>query len=300
MNIRSIALSTLICGMVVPAMGDDAGGPKWYDSYEEGREAADAQGLPLLLHFYADWCGPCRRMEQTVLNSDLVTAQCGKVVAAKVNADHERDVADRFSVEGFPTDVLLSQEGDVIMRRTGYASPSEYAAFIHQSVPFGERTQPVSAWLIPADVKPTEDETKLGLMGFSPVSITRDRVWRHGDSNYRWTHRGVVYHLVDADELQVFQAEPNRYVPRLGGLDPLVLVNANQRVQGDIQHGAFYRDGLYLHSSRENQQGFIESPEVYADRAESALAAEAKAVTMTELPTCPASHSLRAAHERSR
>jgi hypothetical protein len=215
-------------------------------------------------------------MEQSVLNSDPVLEQLGtKVVGAKIDVEQEPEVAERFGVSGYPTDVLLSPQGAVLTSSSGYASPSEYVTFIASHALEARATEPVAVWDDAA-----ETAGRVGLRGFSPVSITRDRAWQKGDRRFAWSHRGVVYHLVDADELRVFQADPDRYVPRLSGYDPLLLATENLRVAGDMQHGAFYKDGLYLHATRENCQRVLASPEKYAAQAEIALTAETDKLTL--------------------
>lgn len=273
MTIRIAAFGAMIVCMTTPGHADEHAG-RWYADYQTGREQAAASGLPLLLHFYADWCGPCRRMEATVLNSDAVLAQLGRtVIAVKVNVDHEPEVAARFEVTGLPADVLLSPEGTVLAKNQGFSSSAEYVALIQDNAIVKRQTQ-----FVAAESSAKDETTSFGLNGFSPVAITRDHVWRPGDDAYQWSYRGIVYRLADADELRAFQAEPARYVPQLEGYDPLVLATEKQRIRGRIEFASFFQDGLYLHSSEENRSRFIASPRQYADRAESELEARPDAV----------------------
>lgn len=78
--------------------------------------------MPVLIDFYADWCGPCRLLAPML--ERLASEFAGRVKIAKVNIDDEPMLADRFQVESIPT-LLFMQNGQVIGRTSGL--PSEAA-----------------------------------------------------------------------------------------------------------------------------------------------------------------------------
>ncbi len=63
------------------------------------------RGLPVIIDFYADWCGPCRMMAPTF--HSLAEDYEGKAIFAKVNVDEEPDLARRFRVVSIPTLVVM-------------------------------------------------------------------------------------------------------------------------------------------------------------------------------------------------
>jgi len=72
--------------------------------------------LPVVVDFWAPWCGPCRMVAPTL--DKLATEYAGKLIIAKVNTDEHPDWAQRFGVQGIPT-MLFVADGKLIHRQVG-------------------------------------------------------------------------------------------------------------------------------------------------------------------------------------
>lgn len=72
--------------------------------------------LPVVVDFWAPWCGPCRMVAPTL--DKLAKELEGKVVIAKVNTDEHPQWAQKFGVQGIPT-MLFVAKGKVIHRQVG-------------------------------------------------------------------------------------------------------------------------------------------------------------------------------------
>ncbi|MFN5583236.1 thioredoxin [Gemmatimonas sp.] len=72
--------------------------------------------IPVLVDFYADWCGPCKMMAPVF--ADFARRQKGRVLVAKVNTDENPGVSQRFGIRSIPTLTLMSG-GREVSRQVG-------------------------------------------------------------------------------------------------------------------------------------------------------------------------------------
>ena len=86
---------------------------------------------PVLVDFWAEWCGPCRRLAPTV--DELATDYDGRVVFAKLNVDDNPSVVGRFSIRGIPT-LLLFKGGQVVEQVVGLADKDSLKKLIDKHV----------------------------------------------------------------------------------------------------------------------------------------------------------------------
>ncbi|HMK62772.1 MAG TPA: thioredoxin [Acidimicrobiales bacterium] len=82
-------------------------------TFDEHVKSAD---VPVLVDFWAEWCGPCKLMASVL--EEIAEEQGGKVQVAKLNIDENLDVTRRFEVMSIPT-LILFKDGEVQTRIVG-------------------------------------------------------------------------------------------------------------------------------------------------------------------------------------
>lgn len=79
---------------------------------------------PLLVDFYADWCGPCRMLAPIL---EEIAAEHPELTVAKVNVDNDRALASKFGIVSIPY-VALIQNGEVVASVLGYKTKADLQA----------------------------------------------------------------------------------------------------------------------------------------------------------------------------
>lgn len=88
--------------------------------------------LPVLVDFWAEWCGPCRMIAPTV--EALASEYAGKLKVAKLDVDSNMNSAMRYNIRGIPT-LLLFKGGRVVDMRVGAVPKAELVRMIAPHLP---------------------------------------------------------------------------------------------------------------------------------------------------------------------
>jgi thiol-disulfide isomerase/thioredoxin len=154
----ALALTLLLAG---PANDK---GIQWEKDFDRAMERARKEDKPILVDFWAEWCGWCHRLDRTTYVEPVVGAKGENFVAVKVNTEGSRrevEITKRYEVHPLPTILFLSPRGRQVLRVKGFQGPGRFPHTMDHALEIARR---VMAWEDVLEEDP-DDAAALFLLG---------------------------------------------------------------------------------------------------------------------------------------
>ncbi len=124
-----ITLYVTICFFSIVYASDSI---KWH-SYEEGKVLARAEKKKVFLHFYADWCVFCAKMnKETFRDVTVISYLKNNFISVRVDIDKERPTTEKYGVRGVPANWFLTETGQPIISIPGYIAPDALMSLLKE------------------------------------------------------------------------------------------------------------------------------------------------------------------------
>lgn len=87
--------------------------------------------LPVLVDFWAEWCGPCKMIAPVL--EEVAVSHAGRIKVAKVDVDDNREIAAKYGIRGIPT-LMIFKNGELAAQKVGALSKAQLTAFVDSQV----------------------------------------------------------------------------------------------------------------------------------------------------------------------
>ena len=106
-------------GKRVPTAG---GKISWLTDLPPALAKAKETGQPIMIDFYADWCGPCKMLDAETYSDDRVAHASTNLVMVRIDVDRNQPLSSRYGVQMIPTILVLDAAGREVARAVGFTS----------------------------------------------------------------------------------------------------------------------------------------------------------------------------------
>lgn len=285
---------------------------QWQTQLKAAHAQAQSEGKMLLLHFYDDNCVWCDRLEKGAFQSPEVQAAIQKnYVPVKIHAGKSPTFATQFKVTRFPTDVIVTVQGQALSHSVSPQEPSAYVAMLSQPIaanqlasvpapqaqpgptinPLAQSSASPSPNAPNTSVTPVSSRTnnslqapvpqapnvELALDGYCAVTVVEKDRWVEGDPKLGVIHLGQLYLFSTQEAMDKFLKNPEPYTPILNGIDVVRFFEERKIVQGNREWGLKDPDHnrMFFFADEAAMNHFYEQHARYTD---AALAVMSKAV----------------------
>ncbi|MGL4942772.1 MAG: thioredoxin fold domain-containing protein [Thermoguttaceae bacterium] len=127
-----LGLVLVLAGALSIAALAQGPGVAWTARLDEAQVLAQNSGKLVLVHFYGDHCGPCKRMDSEVFPMrGVVEAISRDYIPVKIDSTQAPELVQRFGIRGIPADVILSSDGRIVHKREGGITAERYTEYLN-------------------------------------------------------------------------------------------------------------------------------------------------------------------------
>jgi thiol-disulfide isomerase/thioredoxin len=124
-------ITTTLLTLIAFATGPIAEAPFQDLTYDQALAAAKKDQKIVMIDFFTTWCVPCKKLDKITWKDAAVQAWIGKTaIALKLDAEKEKELAQRFKIEVYPTILFVKADGTEIDRLLGFKEPAD---FVHEA-----------------------------------------------------------------------------------------------------------------------------------------------------------------------
>jgi thioredoxin-related protein len=162
---KRIFISTLLLGCLVGMALAGSSSINWKKAYAGATAEAKASGKLIMIDFYTDWCGWCKKLDADTYPAPEVVKQADSFVSIKLNAEKDADgirLAKKFGINGYPTILFLDSNEKLAYKVVGYEPAKDFAVSMKKASTIRQDTARYKAAL---KANPNDFNGLVGLAG---------------------------------------------------------------------------------------------------------------------------------------
>lgn len=241
----------------------------WQTQLKAAHAQAQQEGKLMLLHFYNDDCVWCDRLEQGAFQSPEVVAAIEKgFVPVKIHAGKSPSIASTFKVTRYPTDVIVTTQGQALSHTVSPQDPSRYIAMLAQTA------QPASSDTQIAGVVPTSPTSPANpavppeaALAASAAATPYQAATFAMPPQAAGTAASSVSHRPQSAVEPLPAASSARAAAELelamDGYCAVTVIDKDRWVEGNPEYGVVHLGRLYLFCDQPAMERFLKNPEPY-------------------------------------
>jgi thioredoxin-like negative regulator of GroEL len=148
-------LSTLLITLLILLSSTAFAQVRWLKNEKLAKAIATEKDQLILMDFWATWCGPCRKMDSDMWDTEEFKALSENFVPFKIDIDRDKELARAYNINSIPHVVLATANGDIIWEQTGYSHAAPYRNIL-ESLP--ESLNGINAKLVSLSDEFKDDE----------------------------------------------------------------------------------------------------------------------------------------------
>lgn len=106
---------------------------QWRTNFQAALDEGRASGKPVMVDFYTDWCGYCKKLDTDVYSDFGIISESANFVSVKVNAEKNSRLAEKYQVSGFPTIIWLDANGTPLETLSGYTDAPDFLQIMRRA-----------------------------------------------------------------------------------------------------------------------------------------------------------------------
>ena len=135
--IVAVLLGFLIVLLAIQNRGGTEGGGSgqiaWLTELPPALATAKETGKPIMVDFFATWCGPCKMLDKQTYSDDRVAAASTNWLMVRIDVDKNPALAQQYAVSSIPTIVTLGSDGKELQREIGFIGVGPMLTFMEKS-----------------------------------------------------------------------------------------------------------------------------------------------------------------------